>query len=107
MFNFISRPIPATDVSAVAVSDAHEPWESKRKPFTAEFIELDPSDVRRPPCFLIHIRQLTGRKSSELTIKLIVVDLLPGWLRSSDAGKGHPSGCRLLYAALAGKLVVL
>jgi hypothetical protein len=46
--DFISRPIPVTDVSASVVSDAHEPWESKRKPFTAEFIELDPSDVRRP-----------------------------------------------------------
>ncbi|GJN02289.1 hypothetical protein PR202_ga19623 [Eleusine coracana subsp. coracana] len=32
------------DASASAVSDAREQWESKRKPFTAEFIELDPSD---------------------------------------------------------------
>ncbi|CAN6276357.1 unnamed protein product [Urochloa humidicola] len=32
------------DASALGVSDARELWESKRKPFTAEFIELDPSD---------------------------------------------------------------
>ncbi|CAL4974078.1 unnamed protein product [Urochloa decumbens] len=32
------------DASASGVSDARELWESKRKPFTAEFIELDPSD---------------------------------------------------------------
>ncbi|TVU15140.1 hypothetical protein EJB05_38645 [Eragrostis curvula] len=32
------------DVSASAVSEARERWEGKRKPFTAEFMELDPSD---------------------------------------------------------------
>ncbi|RLM65603.1 mRNA cap guanine-N7 methyltransferase 2 [Panicum miliaceum] len=32
------------DPSASGVSDARELWENKRKPFTAEFIELDPSD---------------------------------------------------------------
>ncbi|XP_062185843.1 mRNA cap guanine-N7 methyltransferase 2 isoform X1 [Phragmites australis] len=32
------------DASASGVSDARELWENKRKPFTAEFIKLDPSD---------------------------------------------------------------
>ncbi|KAL6903727.1 hypothetical protein ACP4OV_004540 [Aristida adscensionis] len=32
------------EASASAASDARELWENKRKPFTAEFIELDPSD---------------------------------------------------------------
>ncbi|KAJ1271947.1 hypothetical protein BS78_06G165300 [Paspalum vaginatum] len=32
------------DASASGVSDARELWENKRKPFTAEFIELDPAD---------------------------------------------------------------
>jgi len=32
------------DASASGVSDARELWANKRKPFTAEFIELDPSD---------------------------------------------------------------
>ncbi|XP_006648010.1 mRNA cap guanine-N7 methyltransferase 2 isoform X2 [Oryza brachyantha] len=31
------------DASALGVNDARELWESKRKPFTAEFIKLDPS----------------------------------------------------------------
>jgi len=37
-------PISTTDASASGVSDARELWANKRKPFTAEFIELDPSD---------------------------------------------------------------
>jgi mRNA (guanine-N7-)-methyltransferase len=41
-------PISVADASASGVSDARELWENKRRPFIAEFIELDPSDVHPP-----------------------------------------------------------
>jgi hypothetical protein len=43
--NLIIIPFSITDASATGVNDARELWENKKKPFTAEFIELDPSDV--------------------------------------------------------------
>ena len=46
--NLIIMPFSITDASATGVNDARELWENKRKPFTAEFIELDPSDVDSP-----------------------------------------------------------
>ena len=53
-------PISTTDASASGVSDARELWENKRKPFTAEFIELDPSDVHPPsiPSWFLHTNAL-------------------------------------------------
>lgn len=46
--SLIIIPFSITDASASGVNDARELWENKRKPFTAEFIELDPSDVDSP-----------------------------------------------------------
>jgi len=53
-------PISTTDASASGFSDARELWENKRKPFTAEFIELDPSDVHPPsiPSWFLHTNAL-------------------------------------------------
>jgi hypothetical protein len=44
----INLIISITDASALGVNYARELWENRRKPFTAEFIELDPSDVDSP-----------------------------------------------------------
>lgn len=44
----INLIISITDASASGVNYARELWENRRKPFTAEFIELDHSDVDSP-----------------------------------------------------------
>jgi mRNA (guanine-N7-)-methyltransferase len=43
------------DASASGVNDARELWESRKKLFTSEFIELDPSAVQ-PPSLLSYLQ---------------------------------------------------
>jgi hypothetical protein len=76
----INLIISITDASASGVNYARELWENRRKPFTAEFIELDPSDVDSPsmPSNTNKCAKALAQQSFELTIG-VRYNCMAGW----------------------------